>query len=158
VHTFCFAPSSHSQRQQHDVCPIPGLSLLLKEVFVIAEFAAEGGFCCNNENYLRSVVLGRRILSSFVAGQFRATRVPKIRFQLNQRLLTKVALWRAQYDESCKLRSRVSYCLSLASMVESVREAWKMVAYPVADVNGSSPLVSSLSSEPIQQHTCDSMK
>jgi len=38
-------------------------------------------------------------------------------------LLTKVALWRAQYDESCKLCSGGSYCLSLASMVESIREA-----------------------------------
>lgn len=58
-------------------------------------------------------------------------------------LLIKVALWRAQYDESCKLCSGGSYCLSLASMVESIREAWKTVAYPVADVSGSSPLVSS---------------
>ena len=32
----------------------------------------------------------------------------------------KVALWRAQYDESCKLCSGGSYCLSLASIVESV--------------------------------------
>ena len=38
-------------------------------------------------------------------------------------LLTKVALWRAQYDESCKLCSGGSYCLSLASMVELVGEA-----------------------------------
>ncbi|CAH8254578.1 unnamed protein product [Arabidopsis lyrata] len=33
----------------------------------------------------------------------------------------RVALWRAQYDESCKLCSGGSSCLSLASMVESVR-------------------------------------
>jgi hypothetical protein len=70
--------------------------------------------------------------SSSVAGQFRATKVLKIGFQLNQRLLTKVALWRAQYDESCKLCLGGSYCLSLAFMVESVREvvifhfSWKM--------------------------------
>jgi hypothetical protein len=57
VHTFCFAPSSHSQRQQHDVPPVPGPNLLLKEVFVAAEFAIEGGFCCSNESYFRSVVL-----------------------------------------------------------------------------------------------------
>jgi len=44
VHTFCFAPSSHSQQQQHDVPPVPDPSLLLKEVFVAAEFVAEGGF------------------------------------------------------------------------------------------------------------------
>ncbi|TYG76255.1 hypothetical protein ES288_D03G100400v1 [Gossypium darwinii] len=35
-------------------------------------------------------------------------------------ILRRVALWRAQYDESCKLCSGGSYCLSLASMVESV--------------------------------------
>ncbi|KAL4278455.1 hypothetical protein GQ457_03G011560 [Hibiscus cannabinus] len=35
-------------------------------------------------------------------------------------ILRTVALWRAQYDESCKLCSGGSYCLSLASMVESV--------------------------------------
>ncbi|MBA0857437.1 hypothetical protein Goshw_022197, partial [Gossypium schwendimanii] len=35
-------------------------------------------------------------------------------------ILRRVALWRAQYDESCKLCLRGSYCLSLASMVESV--------------------------------------
>nr|ABP35455.1 ORF43n [Pinus koraiensis] len=35
----------------------------------------------------------------------------------------RVALWRAQYDESCELCSGGSYCLSLASMVESVGEA-----------------------------------
>jgi hypothetical protein len=47
-----------------------------------------------------SISREERVLSSSVAGQFRATRVPKIGFQLNQRLLTtKVALWRAQYDE-----------------------------------------------------------
>lgn len=34
--------------------------------------------------------------------------------------MRRVALWRAQYDESCKLCSGGSYCLSLASMVESV--------------------------------------
>src|SRR3954469_1142404 len=34
-------------------------------------------------------------------------------------ILRRVALWRAQYDESCKLCSE-GYCLSLASMVESV--------------------------------------
>ena len=34
-------------------------------------------------------------------------------------ILRRVALWRAQYDESCKLCSGGSYCLSLASMVES---------------------------------------
>ena len=33
--------------------------------------------------------------------------------------MRRVALWRAQYDESCKLCSGGSYCLSLASMVES---------------------------------------
>ncbi|URD76166.1 hypothetical protein MUK42_26836 [Musa troglodytarum] len=38
-------------------------------------------------------------------------------------ILRRVALWRAQYDESCKLCSGGSYCLSLASMVESVGEA-----------------------------------
>ncbi|KAH0851554.1 LOW QUALITY PROTEIN: hypothetical protein HID58_094642, partial [Brassica napus] len=36
-------------------------------------------------------------------------------------ILRRVALWRAQYDESCKLCSGGSSCLSLASMVESVR-------------------------------------
>jgi len=36
VHNFCFAPSSHPQRQQHDVPPVPGPNLLLKEVFVAA--------------------------------------------------------------------------------------------------------------------------
>ncbi|KAF6159544.1 hypothetical protein GIB67_032315 [Kingdonia uniflora] len=51
-------------------------------------------------------------------------------------ILRRVALWRAQYDESCKLCSRGSYCLSLASMVESVREAREEVVYPVADVSG----------------------
>lgn len=34
--------------------------------------------------------------------------------------MRRVALWRAQYDESCKLCSGGSYCLPLASMVESV--------------------------------------
>lgn len=34
--------------------------------------------------------------------------------------MRRVALWRAQYDESCKLCSGGSYCLSSASMVESV--------------------------------------
>ncbi|KAG2276926.1 hypothetical protein Bca52824_059481 [Brassica carinata] len=36
-------------------------------------------------------------------------------------ILRRVALWRAQYDESCRLCSGGSSCLSLASMVESVR-------------------------------------
>ena len=58
-------------------------------------------------------------------------------------ILRRVALLRAQYDESCKLCSGGSYCLSLASMVESVGEAWEAVVYPVADVSGSSPLISS---------------
>ncbi|KAK6923552.1 LOW QUALITY PROTEIN: hypothetical protein RJ641_011856 [Dillenia turbinata] len=34
-------------------------------------------------------------------------------------ILRRVALWRAQYDESCKLCSGGSYCLSLASMNQS---------------------------------------
>ncbi|KAI3881688.1 hypothetical protein MKX03_016708 [Papaver bracteatum] len=38
-------------------------------------------------------------------------------------ILRRVALWRAQYDESCKLCSGGNYCLSLASMVESIGEA-----------------------------------
>ncbi|KAM2275143.1 hypothetical protein ACFXTI_033728 [Malus domestica] len=33
-------------------------------------------------------------------------------------ILRRVALWRAQYDESCKLCSGGSYCLSLASMFD----------------------------------------
>ncbi|KAG9438674.1 hypothetical protein H6P81_021394 [Aristolochia fimbriata] len=57
-------------------------------------------------------------------------------------ILRRVALWRAQYDESCKLCSG-GYCLSLASIVESVGEAREAVVYPVADVSGSSPLISS---------------
>ncbi|KAG6478079.1 hypothetical protein ZIOFF_061511 [Zingiber officinale] len=42
-------------------------------------------------------------------------------------ILRRVALWRAQYDESCKLYSGESYCLLLASMVESVGEASEAV-------------------------------
>ncbi len=41
-------------------------------------------------------------MTSFVVGQFQTTRVLKIGFQFNQHLLTKVVLWKAQYDESCK--------------------------------------------------------
>jgi len=40
----------------------------------------------------------------------------KIGFQLNQRLLTKVALWRAQYDESCKLCSSIGFRWFLTAM------------------------------------------
>ncbi|TKY46754.1 hypothetical protein E2542_SST28802 [Spatholobus suberectus] len=41
-------------------------------------------------------------------------------FQLSTsfEILRRVALWRAQYDESCKLCSGGSYCLSLASMFD----------------------------------------
>ncbi|KVI03573.1 hypothetical protein Ccrd_018134, partial [Cynara cardunculus var. scolymus] len=35
-------------------------------------------------------------------------------------ILRRVTLWPPQYDESCKLCSGESYCLSFASMVESV--------------------------------------
>ena len=54
------------------------------------------------------------------------TRILRMGFQLSTfcfEILRRVALWRAQYDESCKLCSGGSYCLSLASMVESVGEA-----------------------------------
>ncbi|CAD5336140.1 unnamed protein product (chloroplast) [Arabidopsis thaliana] len=50
------------------------------------------------------------------------TRSPQGRLRSSPfEILRRVALWRAQYDESCKLCSGGSSCLSLASMVESVR-------------------------------------
>ena len=58
-----------------------------------------------------------------VAGFPGTTRILRMGFQLSTfcfEILRRVALWRAQYDESCKLCSGGSYCLSLASMVESV--------------------------------------
>jgi hypothetical protein len=57
-----------------------------------------------------------------VAGFPGTTRILRMGFQLSTfcfEILRRVALWRAQYDESCKLCSE-GYCLSLASMVESV--------------------------------------
>jgi len=66
-----------------------------------------------------------------------------------QRLPGRVILRRAQYDESCKLCLGGSCCLSKASVLGWVSEAWEMVAYPVADVSGSSPLVSSPWSKPV---------
>ncbi|KEH17695.1 hypothetical protein MTR_0002s0250 [Medicago truncatula] len=48
------------------------------------------------------------------------TRILRMGFQLSTfcfEILRRVALWRAQYDESCKLCSGGSYCLSLASML-----------------------------------------
>jgi hypothetical protein len=52
--------------------------------------------------YIRYLVCLKIVLTSFVVGQFLTTRVLKIGFQFNQHLVTKVALWKAQYDESCK--------------------------------------------------------
>lgn len=61
-----------------------------------------------------------------VAGFPGTTGILRMGFQLSTfcfEILRRVALWRAQYDESCKLCSGGSYCLSLASMVEPVGEA-----------------------------------
>jgi hypothetical protein len=66
------------------------------------------------------------IPGSPVAGFPGNTRILRMGFQISTfcfEILRRVALWSAQYDESCKLCSGGSYCLLLSSMVEPIGEA-----------------------------------